>query len=285
MTTHSPTRSKNTPQYFELRKDILFQITSITAKSSTFGSRFNFSDLMPIFRLNDNELIFPPPYLAEPGGLLAIGGDLQPERLINAYQNGIFPWFEDQGTFFWYSPDPRCVLFPEEIRIHKSMRSIFNQQKFHYTLDTCFNEVMRHCASSPRSDQEGTWIGEDFIQGYTQLHQLGIAHSVEVWENATLVGGLYGLSFGRIFFGESMFSKVPNASKAGFIQLVTALQKAGFLLVDCQQETNHLLSLGARSIPRETFLDYLQQNPYYRTLIGKWSFCPQQGLQCSPPSV
>lgn len=240
---------------------------------------------MPIFRLNDKELVFPPPYLAEPGGLLAIGGDLMPERLVNAYQNGIFPWFEDQGTYYWYSPDPRCVLFPDEIRIHKSMRSIFNQHKFRYSLDTCFEQVMRHCSSSPRSEQDGTWIGEGFIQGYTQLHHHGIAHSVEVWEDTELVGGLYGLALGKVFYGESMFSRTPNASKAGFIQLVLALKQMGFQLIDCQQETNHLISLGARSISRESFLDHLQQNQFYRTLIGKWSFSSEEGIHCTAPSI
>ncbi len=227
---------------------------------------------MPVFWLNDQEMAFPHPTLAEPGGLLAVGGDLTPERLILAYRNGIFPWFEDEGSFFWYSPDPRFVLFPPEIVVRKSMRSIFNQKKFTYTLDTCFEQVIRACAMIPRDGQDGSWISESFIEGYTELHRQGLAHSVEVWQDGKLVGGLYGLALGRIFFGESMFARVPNASKAGFITLVRALEKAGFWLVDCQQQTHHLESLGARGISRDLFLEYLTKNAYERTRIGTWGF-------------
>ncbi len=227
---------------------------------------------MPVFWLNDHELSFPHPTLAEPGGLLAVGGDLSPERLVLAYRNGIFPWFEDEGSFFWYSPDPRFVLFPAGLKMHKSMRSIFNQGKFRYTLDTCFERVIRGCATAVRSGQDGSWISEAFIDGYTELHQRGLAHSVEVWRGDQLAGGLYGLSLGRIFFGESMFSRETNASKAGFITLAQALHQSGFWLIDCQQQTAHLESLGARGIPRELFLEYLNRNAYERTLIGKWEF-------------
>lgn len=225
---------------------------------------------MPVFWLNNQEMAFPHPALAEPGGLLAVGGDLSPERLLLAYRNGIFPWFEDEGSFFWYSPDPRFVLFPAEIIVRKSMRSIFNQERFRYTLDTCFEQVIRACSLTRRSGQEGSWISESFIEGYTQLHRQGLAHSMEVWEHGVLVGGLYGLSLGRIFFGESMFSHEPNASKAGFITLVRALQQSGYWLIDCQQHTQHLESLGARSISRELFLEYLSKNVYEHTLIGNW---------------
>lgn len=238
---------------------------------------------MPVYRLHKKDIAFPPPYLAEPGGLLAVGGDLKPERLILAYQNGIFPWFEDEGIFYWYSPDPRCVLFPNALKVHKSMRSIFNQHKFRYTLDEAFEEVMRQCSGTHRPGQDGSWISPAFLKGYTALHKMGLAHSVEVWEGERLVGGLYGISLGKIFYGESMFAHVPNASKAGFIQLVTALEKAGFRLIDCQQETQHLLSLGARGISRELFLEYLLQNYYERTLSGKWSFSGQGELVCTPP--
>lgn len=227
---------------------------------------------MPVFRLSSKEIAFPSPSLAEPSGLLAIGGDLIPERLILAYQYGIFPWFEDDGMFYWYSPDPRCVLFPKELIVHKSMRSTFNQQKFRYTMDTCFPEVMRHCSGTLRPDQNGTWISEAFIEGYTALFDLGIAHSVEVWEEDRLVGGLYGIALGKVFYGESMFSLVPNASKAGFIQLVRGLMPLGFKMIDCQQETAHLLSMGARNIPRELFMEYLMENYYERTMKGHWTF-------------
>lgn len=227
---------------------------------------------MPVFWLNDHEMAFPHPSLAEPGGLLAVGGDLTPERLVLAYRNGIFPWFEDGGSFFWYSPDPRFVLFPAELIVHKSMRSVFNQHKFTYTLDTCFEQVIRACALTPREGQDGSWISEAFIEGYTELHRQGLAHSLEVWQNGQLAGGLYGLALGRIFFGESMFARAPNASKAGFITLVRALQRSGFWLIDCQQHTQHLESLGARGISRELFLDYLSRNVYERTLVGTWAF-------------
>lgn len=227
---------------------------------------------MPVFWLNDQEMAFPHPSLAEPGGLLAVGGDLSAERLVLAYRNGIFPWFEEDGNYFWYAPDPRFVLFPNELKVRKSMRSVFNQKKFSYTLDTCFDDVMRQCAEISRMGQDGSWITEPFIEGYTELHRRGLAHSVEVWQGRELVGGLYGLALGRIFFGESMFAKVPNASKAGFITLVQALRHNGFWLIDCQQQTRHLESLGARGIAREEFLEYLTKNTYEHTLIGPWAF-------------
>jgi leucyl/phenylalanyl-tRNA--protein transferase len=231
-----------------------------------------------VYWLNDGELTFPHPSLAEPDGLLAVGGDLSPERLLLAYRNGIFPWFEDEGHFFWYSPPRRCVLFPTEVVVHKSMRPVFNRQKFRYTLDTAFEAVMRACADRPRSESPATWITGAFIDAYSALHRQGVAHSVEVWHDETLVGGLYGLSLGRIFFGESMFSRVPNASKAGLIVLCRALERAGFWLIDCQQPTPHLLTLGARQIARRRFLDYLGRNVYERTLIGDWRFDEPQGI-------
>jgi leucyl/phenylalanyl-tRNA---protein transferase len=226
---------------------------------------------MPVFRLDNREISFPPAHLAERSGLLAIGGDLEPERLILAYQNGIFPWFEEDDYIFWYCPDPRCVLFPNELVIHKSMRSIFNQQKFRYTLDTAFEQVMRSCSTTFRPGQDGSWISERFVQGYCRLHELGLAHSMEVWQGDELVGGLYGVTLGKIFYGESMFARVTNASKAGFIRMVQVLQQLDFKLIDCQQETTHLLSLGARSIPRDLFLELIEQNHYARTKQGKWT--------------
>jgi leucyl/phenylalanyl-tRNA--protein transferase len=234
---------------------------------------------MPVYWLDEKDHRFPHPNLAEPGGLLAVGGDLDAERLVAAYQNGIFPWFEEEEVLYWYAPDPRFVLYPHELKVYKSMRAIFNQQKFQITLDTCFERVMRACAAAPREGVEGSWISERFIEGYTALHQLGLAHSVEVWQDKTLVGGLYGLSLGRIFYGESMFAEVSNASKAGFITLVRALEKAGFKLVDCQQETPHLKSLGGRPIPRETFMEYLEQNIFEKTLIGKWRLSESAGIE------
>jgi leucyl/phenylalanyl-tRNA---protein transferase len=236
---------------------------------------------MPVFRLT-KEIAFPPPHLAEPSGLLAIGGDLGPERLIWAYQNGIFPWFEEDDLPFWYAPDPRFVLFPKELKVHKSMRSIFNQQKFEYTLDTHFETVMRHCAAAYREGQMGSWISDTFVEGYTRLHQLGLAHAVEVWQEGELVGGLYGIAIGKIFYGESMFSLVPNASKAGFIYFTQALEALNFKLVDCQQETPHLGSLGARPISRDLFMEYLMENQYERTLRGQWQFEPDGHISVLP---
>lgn len=237
---------------------------------------------MPVFWLNDTDLSFPHPNLAEPGGgLLAVGGDLSPERLVLAYSNGIFPWFEEGGYFYWYAPDPRCVLFPAELIVHKSMRSIFNLHKFRYTLDTCFERVIQACAGASRPGQNGTWISDAFVDGYIGLHHAGLAHSVEVWQDDELVGGLYGVSLGKIFFGESMFAQVSNASKAGFIRLVQALQQAGFKLIDCQQDTEHLMRLGARNISRELFLEHLEQNGYARTLAGRWAFDEELGISCT----
>ncbi len=240
---------------------------------------------MPVYWLDPSaEPSFPPPHYAEPGGLLAVGGDVTPEWLLLAYRCGIFPWFEDEGEFYWYSPDPRCVLFPDELVVHKSMRSIFNRHKFRYTLDERFEEVMRACATQARDGQAGTWITERYIEGYTEMYRLGIGHSVEIWEGDELVGGLYGLSLGGIFYGESMFTRVPNASKAGFITFVRALQQQGFTLIDCQQETGHLLSLGARGIAREEFMEYLSRNRYERTLIGRWELT-DAGLICHPQAA
>jgi leucyl/phenylalanyl-tRNA--protein transferase len=227
---------------------------------------------MPVFKLRNNDLSFPNPAFAEGNGLLAIGGDLSVERLVVAYQNGIFPWFEEDGFFYWYAPDPRCVVFPSELKVHKSMRSIFNQNKFDYTLDVAFKEVMLHCGSIPRYGENGSWITDHFLEAYLRLHHIGIAHSVEVWKDGQLVGGLYGVSIGKMFFGESMFSLIPNASKAGFITLTRALERSGFVLVDCQLETEHLISLGARNIPRTAFMDALERNTFERTLIGQWQF-------------
>ena len=225
---------------------------------------------MPVFLLNDQELSFPHPTMADPGGLLAVGGDLSPERLILAYRNGIFPWFEEEEHFYWYSPDPRFVLFPKDLKVQKSMRSIFNQGKFEYSLDTCFEKVIRICAGAPRNGQDGSWISEAFIDGYTELHRQGVAHSMEVWKDGDLVGGLYGLALGRIFFGESMFALETNASKAGFITLVRALEATGYVLIDCQQQTQHLQGLGAQCITRNRFLDYLFKNNQERSQAGLW---------------
>lgn len=236
---------------------------------------------MPVYRLpDDNYNLFPHHSEAESNGLIAVSHDLHPQRLVGAYANGLFPWFEEEEYFYWYTPDPRWVLKPAELLVHKSMRSIFNQQKFRFTFDTAFEKVMEMCASTPRyGGQAGTWITDAFVDSYTALHLQGLAHSVEVWEGEELVGGLYGLSLGRIFFGESMFARVANASKAGFITLVRALERAGFSLVDCQQQTAHLGSLGAKGISRELFYEYLLKNTYERTLLGQWKYSYEGKLE------
>jgi leucyl/phenylalanyl-tRNA--protein transferase len=227
---------------------------------------------MPIYLLSEDELQFPHPSLTSENGILAVGGDLSAERLILAYQYGIFPWFNEGDPILWWSPDPRFVLFPEELKVSRSMRPYFNQKKFGCTIDRDFGAVIRHCQQNRRGRQAGmgTWITEEMLEAYVRLHELGFAHSVEVWKGDELVGGLYGLAFGKCFFGESMFTKVSNASKFGFINLVRYLEERGFWLIDCQQETRHLASLGARSISREKFLSILEKNREEDGEIGKW---------------
>ena len=209
-----------------------------------------------IFRL-DERLIFPKPDLAEPDGLLAVGGDLSTERLLLAYQNGIFPWYSDDTPILWYSPHERFVLYPDELKISKSMRQVLRSGKLRVTVDTCFNDVITACSTAPREGQDGTWIVPDMIAAYNRLHLEGYAHSVEVWQDDKLVGGLYGVHVGDVFCGESMFSRVSNASKTALIYLCnTGLYK----LIDCQVHTGHLESLGARMISREQYMDVLLNN-------------------------
>lgn len=209
--------------------------------------------------LLDEHLWFPNPSQANHDGLLAVGGDLNPERLLLAYHSGIFPWFNDDEMVLWWSPDPRMVLFPEDLKVHKSMRQLFNQNKFHVTYNEQFDKVIQECSAIERPDQDGTWITNDMISAYNDLHKQGHAYSVEVWEDGNLVGGLYGiyLKDKHVFCGESMFSKVSNASKYGFISLVRKLQSENVKLIDCQVYTKHLASLGAKEIEREEFLVYL----------------------------
>lgn len=209
-----------------------------------------------IFRL-DEHLIFPKPDLAEPDGLLAVGGDLSTERLLLAYQNGIFPWYSDDTPILWYSPHERFVLYPDELKISKSMRQVLRSGKLSVTVDTCFNDVITACSIAPREGQDGTWIVPDMIAAYNRLHRKGYAHSVEVWQDDKLVGGLYGVHVGDVFCGESMFSRISNASKTALIYLCnTGLYK----LIDCQVHTDHLESMGARMISREQYMDVLLNN-------------------------
>ncbi|MBL4653926.1 MAG: leucyl/phenylalanyl-tRNA--protein transferase [Flavobacteriales bacterium] len=212
-----------------------------------------------MYRLTD-DLVFPHPTNATEDGLLAVGGDLSTERLILAYQNGIFPWYNDDDPIIWWSPNPRCVLFTDKIKVSKSMQTLFRKNAFTVTLDQNFKQVMFECKDILRHGQGGTWINTDMQEAYLELHKFGFAHSVEVWGDTGLVGGLYGVFIGNCFFGESMFAKQSNASKYGFITLVKALNKAGVELIDCQTTTLHLLSLGAEEIDRNDFLEYLDNN-------------------------
>jgi leucyl/phenylalanyl-tRNA--protein transferase len=203
------------------------------------------------------ELIFPAVQSAGENGLLAIGGDLSSDRLLLAYRNGIFPWYNENDPICWYCPDPRFVLFPEELIVSKSMRTVLSNGKFSFTVNSAFKEVIKNGKMVNRKDQQGTWISDDIAAAYTSLHIQGYAHSAEAWKNGELVGGLYGVRLGNVFFGESMFSKQSNASKFAFIRYIQYLQKQHVQLIDCQVYTRHLQSLGARMIERENFLQLL----------------------------
>lgn len=209
-----------------------------------------------LFFLTD-ALVFPPVHTANSEGLLAVGGDLSPERLLLAYQQGIFPWFNKDSIILWWSPDPRMVLYPEQIKISKSMKKVLRDNQFKLTKNTCFKEVLDYCSSVERPGQDGTWITEKMKKAYIQLHEKGIAKSYEVWEGDKLVGGLYGIDLGHVFCGESMFSLTSNASKFAFIKLAQELHEKDYEIIDCQLHTDHLESLGAQEIPRIEFVKLL----------------------------
>ena len=213
---------------------------------------------MPVFALSDR-LSFPPPHLAIKEGLLAVGGDLSVDRLLLAYRSGIFPWYSEGEPILWWSPDPRLVLYPDELRISRSLRKVIKRKRFHITFDQDFEAVITGCAEARRSYGEGTWITDDMKFAYIELHRRGYARSAEAWQDGKLVGGLYGVAMGRAFFGESMFSRVSNASKAAFVTLVETLRKNGFTLIDCQLKTDHLIRFGAREISRKIFLEQLEK--------------------------
>lgn len=216
---------------------------------------------------------FPPPHraLTEPAGLLAAGGDLSPGRLIAAYQQGIFPWYSKGQPILWWSPDPRMILFPERLHISRSLRKQLRKKTYRITLDQDFSGVLQACASPRLSDQD-TWIVPEMKQAYNRLHHMGYAHSVEAWEDSELVGGLYGLSIGRVFFGESMFSQRVDASKVALVYLCCQLQRWGFPLIDCQVQSEHLQRLGAQTIPRNKFLYWLRQLCSAPMSQGPWHF-------------
>ncbi len=212
---------------------------------------------MPIYQLID-DLIFPPQDHAEEGGLLAVGGDLSPRRLLLAYSMGIFPWFSEDDPILWWTPDPRCILRPSDLRISRSLAKELRRGRFRITFDQAFSDVIRACAGTPRKDGPGTWITAEMLAAYDLLHHLGYAHSVECWCEGCLVGGLYGISLGGCFFGESMFHHMPNASKVAFVTLVRHLTALGYQLIDCQQPSSHLFSMGAREVARTKFLQFLE---------------------------
>ena len=222
---------------------------------------------------NPGDLSFPPVDSASPEGLLAVGGDLRPERLLEAYRHGIFPWYSDDQPILWWSPDPRTVLFPEKLHISRSLKRSLRPGIFTVTFDTCFRDVMQHCAKPrPQYPDSGTWITAEMLEAYSKLHELGYAHSVETWQEGQLVGGLYGVELGGAFFAESMFMKVDDASKVALVSLVRQLQTWGFRLMDCQQSSRHVLAFGAEEIPRRDFLDHLTTALTLPDRRGRWEF-------------
>lgn len=208
--------------------------------------------------LLNKRLYFPPVSDADESGLLAIGGDLTTERLLLAYQNGIFPWYNEDDPILWWCPSPRCVLFPENLKISKSMHQVLKRNEFQFTINQSFENVIVQCKTIDRKDDNGTWINDDIVGAYTKLHRMGYAHSAETWLGNDLVGGLYGVKIGNVFFGESMFSIHSNASKFAFIKMVEYLQKEGLRLIDCQMKTDHLISLGAEMIDQNYFQQQLK---------------------------
>ncbi len=223
---------------------------------------------MPIYQLPDDDIWFPEPEEYE-GDIIAVGGDLHPRRMIRAYYQGIFPWYNDPGEMIWWCPEQRCILFLDDINIAHSMRNVFNRKQFRFTMDTDFAGVLNGCRSG---DREGaTWLIDEMFEANLKLHRLGISHSVEVWQEDKLVGGLYGASIGEIFFGESMFSTVANSSKAAFILLAHHMKRMGWTLLDCQVYTPHLGSLGATTMAREEFLNSLKVLVEKPSIKGKWT--------------
>ncbi len=225
---------------------------------------------MPVYRL-PREPVFPDPARAEPDGLLAVGGDLSPERLLTAYASGIFPWFDDDSPILWWSPDPRLVIEPARLHVPRSLQRTIRRGRYRVTADEAFAQVISRCASRPRPGQRGTWITAEMREAYVRLHDLGYAHSFEAWEGTELAGGLYGVSLGSAFFGESMFADRTDASKVAFVRSVAWLAEQGMGLVDCQIRTEHLVRLGAHEVPRADFLRRLALALHAPTRRGRWT--------------
>lgn len=224
---------------------------------------------MPVFQLS-SEIFFPPPELAREDGLLAVGGDLSQERLLTAYQMGIFPWYSEGDPILWWSPSPRLLLFPSEFKLSKRLGRDIKKGVFQFSMDLAFREVITQCALIRTENNESTWINQEMIEAYCLLHESGFAHSVECWQGTKLAGGLYGISIGGVFFGESMFSRVSNSSKAAMAILSQVLSNWQFDFIDCQMRTQHLISMGAREIPGQFFLQRLQSSILKADRIGKW---------------
>ena len=226
---------------------------------------------MPIYEL-PKENVFPDAKLASTEGLLAFGGDLSPERLEAAYRSGIFPWYDETSPdLMWWSPDPRMVLFADQFKLSKSLKKRITRAEFEVKVDTAFEQVIQACSEAPRYGQDGTWLTDEMQEAYIQMHKLGLAHCVECWQDGVLVGGLYGLSLGRMFFGESMFHHVTDASKVAFYYLNEISKSLKFSFIDCQMHTSHLESLGAEEISRMSYLDYVKENNKLKTHVGPWT--------------
>ena len=225
---------------------------------------------MPVFRLDDR-LVFPPVHLAE-DGLLALGGDLRPERLLLGYTQGIFPWYAENLPILWHSPDPRMIMTTRDLTVQKSLKKVIRRRPYTLKMDTAFVDVLIGCSSVPRPGQTGTWLIPEMIDAYTKLHELGFAHSIEAWDGDALAGGLYGVSLGAAFFGESMFARAPDASKVAFVASVRQLDAWGIGLIDCQVHTEHLERFGAYEVPRIRYLELLATALDEPTRRGKWTF-------------
>ena len=234
---------------------------------------------MPIFSLSE-KLLFPPPWLARPDGLLCMGGDLSVQRILLAYKNGIFPWFAENEPILWWSPDPRLVLFPGNIRISKSLQKKIRKKVFDITINCAFEQTIRSCAKPRKKEHTGTWLVEEMREAYIRLHHLGFAHSVETWKEGRLVGGLYGISLGGVFFGESMFSFHSDASKVALAALTCHLKKHKYDLIDCQVKTDHLMSMGATEIPRKHYLDILHKSVKRSNMGNAWRIEPKNCIRC-----
>ena len=224
---------------------------------------------MPVYRIPD-DLIFPDPALAEEDGLLGVGGDLSCERLLLAYGSGIFPWFSKGEPIMWWSPDPRCVLYPDKLKVSTSLRQALRKGGYEVRFDTCFADVIRQCSAAKRKGQRGTWITKEMVEAYIRLHERGYAHSTEVFMDGELAGGLYGVSVGMTYSGESMFHLRPEASKIALWHLVQRLKEWRFPIIDCQVTNPHLLSLGAEEMPRQEFLKQIVRNRVKQGHVGKW---------------